>query len=891
MADTAKRIFVSAITVAIALAFAQSPSQSTRPVVERATLGNGLRVIAIRDPLAPVVTVEQNYLTGADETPAGFPGMAHAQEHMAFRGCAGITGDQIAAIYAQLGGDDNADTQQDITQYFATVPLEDLEVALRVDAACMQNVQDSQDEWAKERGAIEQEVARDLSTPVYKYISRLNEVMFAGTPYAHDALGTIDSFNATNAAMLKRFADEWYAPNNAVLVITGDMDPAAAITKVQQIYGSIPSRKLPPRPEVMLQPVKAQSFTIESDLPYQLVAVAYRFPGSDNSDFAAARVLSDVISSHRGALYDLVIQGKALETDFALGESYRKASAAFAIAALPAGADSAPVVSQIKKILADAVAKGLPAELFAAEQRSELASAEFERNSIAGLASSWSNAVAARGRTSPDEDVAAIKKVTLDDVNRVAKTYLVDQSSIVAVLKPSPSGAAVADKGFGGSEQLTAPPNKPVQLPQWAEAAVKSLTVPQLDLHPSDVTLANGMRLIVLTEKVSPTVTVAGEIRHEDDLETPPGKDGVADVMGGLFSYGTKTLDRTAFQKALDDIAAGESGGVNFSLRVLKQYFPRGIQLLADNELNPGLPEKAFQVVKQQTIDLVAGNLTSPSYRVQKALESGLLPPRDPMLREATPKTLSTVTLDDVKAYYSKTFRPDLTTIVVIGDITPQEARAEIEKCFGGWKAVGSKPDVTLPPVPGNHAASFQVPDNTQVQDSVILAEELGLNRFQPDYYALQLGNHVLGGGFYATRLYHDLRQVAGYVYTVDDSITANRTRSLYAVSYASDPRNVSKAAALVRRDLADMQAQDVSASELQQAKALLLRQIPLAGSSEDAIARGLLDRAQLDLPLDEPIRAAQRYFAMSAGDVRAAFAKWIRPNDFVQVVRGPAPQ
>src|SRR5579875_1049863 len=115
--------------------------------VTRATLDNGLRVVIVRDPLAPVATVEDNYLVGADETPAGFPGTAHAQEHMAFRGCVGLTADQIAAIYAQLGGYMDADTQQNITQYFVTVPTQDLEVALRVDAACMSNVEDLQDQW------------------------------------------------------------------------------------------------------------------------------------------------------------------------------------------------------------------------------------------------------------------------------------------------------------------------------------------------------------------------------------------------------------------------------------------------------------------------------------------------------------------------------------------------------------------------------------------------------------------------------------------------------------------------------------------------------------------------------------------------------------------------
>ena len=884
------RFPIYALFVTAAL-LAQSGSTTDAVTVTRATLDNGLRVVIVHDPLAPVVTVEENYLVGADETPAGFPGMAHAQEHMAFRGCKGLTGDQIAAIFAQLGGQGNADTQQNITQYFTTVPAQDLDVALRVDAACMQDMEDSQEQWSRERGAIEQEVARDLSNPTYKFIARLNEDLFAGTPYAHDALGTKASFDATTGASLKKFFNDWYAPNNAILVIVGNVDAAATLAKVKQYYSQIARRPVPSRPAINLRPVKAESFTLDSNLPYALAFIAYRMPGTDSPDYPAARILSDVLASQRGDLYALVPAGRALAAQFGLAETYRKASVGYAVAALPAATDAAPIIEEMKKIIANYVSKGLPADLVDAAKRSEIASAEFERNSIPGLATTWSQALAAEGRNSPDDNVAALRRVTLDDVNRIAKTYVANQGTIVATLKPKPSGVPVSEKGFGGAERLTSEPTKPVQLPVWAEAAVKSLAIPQPDIHPVDMVLRNGMRLIVETEKITPTITLLGNIRHEEKMETPPGKEGVADILDGLFPYGTKTLDRLAFQKALDDIAAIESAGSEFNLKVLKQYFTQGVQLLADNELNPALPDEGFKVVKQETSEFVAGNLTSPGYLTEMALLKALLPKGDPLLRETTPQTIGTVTLQDVKEYYTKAFRPDLTTVVVIGDITPEEARATIEKSFGAWTASGQKPDVTLPPVPPNKASAVHVSDPTAIQDSVALAEEVPINRFHPDYYALQLGNHVLGGGFYATRLYHDLRQVAGYVYTVEDSLTATKTRTVYGVNYASDPQNVSKARALVERDLIAMQKENVTPAELQQAKALLLRQIPLAESNEDAVAAGLLARAQMDLPLDEPIRAAKRYFAMSAEEVRAAFAKWIRPQDFVQVVRGPVPQ
>ena len=484
-----------------------------------------------------------------------------------------------------------------------------------------------------------------------------------------------------------------------------------------------------------------------------------------------------------------------------------------------------------------------------------------------------------------------MKKVTTEEVNRVAKKYLVDQQAITAELKPKPSGTPVSGQGFGGGEQTTAPPTKEVQLPSWASAKLLTLEKPPVAPAASDVTLPNGLRLIVRTEKITPTISVSGSVRNDPQMETASGKDGANDVLDDLFSYGTKTLDRLAFQKALDDIAADESAGYSFSLQVLKQDFSRGVQLLADNELNPALPADAFQVLKPQTAQFIAGRIKSPGYQTDRALTTALLPAGDPGLRQATPQTVSTLTLDDVKDYYAKTLRPDLTTIVVIGDITPAEARAVVEKWFGGWKASGEKPQVDPPSVPPNMASAAHVDDPSQLQDSVTLSQMVPINRFDPDYYPLQMANHVLGGGFYATRLYHDLREVAGYVYSVDVRLNAQKTRASYTVTYACDPQNVSKARDLIQRDLVAMQKENVTDAELQQAKALLLRQIPLAESSEQSVAGGLLARAQIGLPLDEPVRGADKYFSMTADQVKAAFAKWIRPDQFVQVVRGPAPQ
>ena len=142
----------------------------------------------------------------------------------------------------------------------------------------------------------------------------------------------------------------------------------------------------------------------------------------------------------------------------------------------------------------------------------------------------------------------------------------------------------------------------------WAAATLAKVTVPSSTLAPTDTTLPNGLRLIVQPETASDTVTVAGSIRHQDALQTPPGQEGVNEVLDGLFSFGTTSLDRVAYQKALDDIAAQASAGPSFSLHVLKSHFDRGVELRADNELHPALPPSDFTIVQKQTAQALAGD-------------------------------------------------------------------------------------------------------------------------------------------------------------------------------------------------------------------------------------------------------------------------------------------
>jgi len=852
----------------------------------RTTLPNGLRVVIVPDRLAPVVTTEINYLVGSNDAPAGFPGTAHATEHMMFRGSEGLDKDQLAELGARLGGDYNADTTETVTQYFYTAPADDLPVALHVEALRMAHLNMRQEDWDKERGAIEQEVSRDLSSPAYKYLSQLQAIMFAGTPYENDALGTRPSFDKTDATLLKAFWSRWYAPNNAILVIAGDVDPQTALADVKAAFGDIPHKALPEHRSAALAPVKPQTLSLPTDYPIGLVTLGYRMPGLKAKDFATADILSDVLSSERGTLYGLVPAGDALAAEFL----YRpKADVGYgvALAAFPKGGDGRALLAKLRGVLADAAAHGLPAELVAAAKRRELAQLGFRNDSISGVAQSWSQALAFQGLDSPDAIADAYKAVTPEAVNALARTLFDPSHAVTAVLTPEDSGKPTAGHGFGGAESFASAPDKPVALPDWASRALAALHVPEAPAAPVVSTLPNGLRLIVHPEHVTNTISVYGQIRQSSDLEEPKGQEGVGSVVDRLFDYGSTHMDRLAFQKALDDIAANENAGSTFTLKVLRSQFDRGLDLLADNELHPVFPAQAFAVVQRQVAGSLAGLLGSPDYLFRRAVQKAVVPGSDPSLRQATPRSVMGLKVSDAEAYFRHAYRPDLATIVVVGDITPEHARAAVEKAFDGWTADGPTPAVDLPSLPPSRRTQAYVPDRSTLQSEIRLAETLPVTASDPRHFMLTLGNSILGDGF-SSRLYRDLRVKTGYVYSVSSRLSWKRQRASYEISFGADAKNIGPARDLAVRDIEAMQKAPVSDDELNRAKASLLRQIPMERASYDLIGLEDLQLVDLGLPLDHSQLAARHYYAATPADVQAAFRDFLRPGDLAQIVQGP---
>jgi len=863
------------------------PAAPTGIEITRATLPNGLRIVVLRDRLAPLVTTWLNVEAGSDDEP--ITGLAHAQEHMFYRGSRTLSGAAPDEVAGFTGDQDNADTQSEITQFYHLVPSADLDLALQLDRARFHGILDSQRDWNEERGAIEQEVTRDNSDANYRLYVKVLHHLLAGTPYADEGLGTLESFGKqVNAPQLRAFYDAWYHPNNAIYVIAGDVDPQAAIASVRRFFGALPAVPVPAHRPGRLAPLEPATYSDTSDESSTEAMIAYRCPGYDDPAYAASVVLGDVLNSQRSDLFGLVAAGKAQAVEADLNQ-WPKAGFVQLISHVAVATKPKSAIADLEAVVAKYRASGVPADLVEAAKQREIIRDRTAASSLLNLAGTWSQALAVEHRT-PADDVAAIARVTPAQVDALLRTYFTAATVTTAYAVPKNGGAVTGGASAGTQESAKPESTKIEPLPRWAETALRQLAPPERTIAPVSFTLPNGLRVVVQTERASPAVAVAGTIVHDAGLEEPSGKSGVQSVLEALLPYGTKTYSRVAYQAQIDAISATVTNGFAFTLDVPSASFERGMQLLADDELHPALDATSFGVVRTERVDALSGDATNPDHLTAVASANALYPAGDPERRFATPGSVAALSLADVKAAYALAFRPDLTTIAIVGDVTPARARAALARWFGGWRSAGARPVVFPAVVADNAVAKIDIPATGRLQDTVLLQETLPITLADPDRAPLEVANTVLSGDF-SSVLIRDMRVTTGYVYFVGSALVAGKTRSLFGVRYGCAPENFAKAQAVLESDLSRLQAKPFDSERLQRAKSRLVSLVVLQADSYDDLAQRLVTNASQGFAPDHDYALARDELAATPRSVQWAMARWIRPRGFVRVVEGPAPR
>ncbi len=427
-------------------------------------------------------------------------------------------------------------------------------------------------------------------------------------------------------------------------------------------------------------------------------------------------------------------------------------------------------------------------------------------------------------------------------------------------------------------------------LPAWAQSALKApLRAPAEDVTSTVHRLRNGLRYAARYETVAPTVVLSGYIRTDPQLYEPAGKDGVNLLVDWLLGYVTTTYDRKAYQAQFEAIAATTKIQRSFSLQVQSKDFERGRRAagrraaayLVRRRVRGGQNGRGSRRRVQQRL---------PKTKADLAQRLALYPPGDPRRRDVTERTIAAISLSDVERYYRFAYRPDETTIAVVGDVSPERVGAAIDKYFGGWKTSGPRPTFRYPAL---HAAAapartVRVKSASSAQSQVTLKQVFHMSRTDADYVPLLLANTILSGEGTGSLLFEELRTRRGYVYSTDSELNVDSNGAEFSISYASDAKNVAPANAALIAIVKRLQTHALPAVELQRAKALLLAQRVLPLDSYTGVADDMLSGSKVGLAFT----GSEKYFwdallRTTPAQVQHALHR-IDPGKFIRVIVEP---
>ncbi|HEY2473483.1 MAG TPA: pitrilysin family protein [Candidatus Cybelea sp.] len=852
------------------------------------TLRNGLRVVVVEDHQTPVVHTGVWYGFGSLQETPGKTGLAHALEHMSFRGTPEISSGGLDDIVARLGAQMNGSTNYDYTQFYFEMPSDKIDVALAIDADRMQHLSLRPADWAIERNAVLNEIDGDSSSPFFNLLARVRAAAFPGQPAGRTPLGSREDVAQATVADIARYYHEWYAPNNATLVIAGDVNHATAFAKAERFFGAIPSKKLPGWTEK--DPVAAAPTTVEAQFPFpfEIVDLAYAIPGDTENGEPAISTLSTLLENQRSPFYRALV-----ESNIALGieanpDTQLKGGLLHVFIIVTPGHSAREAQAVFQATVDSILQNGYDPDLVLAVKRLTIAERLFDADSIDGIGDLAGYTYGIVHERVEDED-RRLDALTGADLLAATRTYM-HQPTVVGHLSPNespPRGSSQKSSAEASDDFSKRIPNGPIVAPSWIAKAVRTPTTARSKLAPVEFTLSNGLHVIVQNKPDRPTFVIKGSIASSPGF-APPGKDGIIHLASSAAYYGSLHYPFEQRRKATDEMGAFVTTGEDFSAQAQVGDFERVVAVLADGEAHPSFEDPWLNLERSQQANSLQSEGRISGVMVDRAYNRLLLADSDPSLRQPTAESVAGITRQDLLDYTARYWRPDLTTIAIVGDLSPDRVRTALEASFGTWTTSGPKPDphlMALPPATSGHEYI-----GTAANQVYIRLGQPAMSRSSVDYNTFAVLNQILGaGGAFESRLWQELRQKRGLVYSVDSSLEADADRGDLRVELNASPQRVVAAVTLVREQLQRLQAEPVTQTELQEAKVKLVSNALLEEASSDGQAQQILDIAVNHLPLDYYSTLNDRYARITAADVQRVAREYLHPDRLVEVYAGPS--
>jgi len=886
----------AALLVGVLVACSAGAVPASPTGVQQRTLSNGLQVLVREDHSAPLVCTYTWYRVGIRNEGPGESGLTHFLEHMAFKGTEQLSGREMNRLVTERGGYLNGFTSMDYTAYVETLPKGALDLALQIESERMARCTIDANDLEFEKGVVLSEFAGAENDPSFLLRRAVMAEQFPGQPYGRTIIGAKDDLRALTREAVASYYRRHYAPNNAFVVIVGDVSAEEAFAKAEHWFGGIPrGTAVSPAPNPGRGPTGEKRVRLELPGRTSYLQVVYEVPAIDHPDHIALEVLQNVLSGGRTsrvyqALVDTGLASTAGGWDY---ENPQPTAFFFEVHLSPGVAHQeaeAALDRVIESVRTDLVGDR---ELQKAKNRTK-ANFVYEADGCSNLARQIGYYHLLCGYDYLDTFPAKVDAVTAEDLRRVARKYFCRDNRTVGWL------VATGEEGGPGA----AAPSEPLDIhwrrgegapPDLADAPGLVPAPAGLSAVPAihELRLPNGLQAVLQENHSAPFVALYANVMAGPVFD-PPGKAGLASMCAEMLTRGTHKRTWQEIRESLEFAAADLSFGTGAQVgtasgRALRDDLGLLLDAAAEQLVMPSFPPEEIEKVRSL---IISGQESrdEDTFRVaEKEFFAHLYPEghplHDPPL--GTRESVSAITRDDLLAFHSRYYRPENTIVAIVGDIDPAAAAEAIKRAFGSWERGGEPARPSMPPVavPAEPVV-IQVPIPNKTQVDIALGFP-GISRRDPEYYSADLMNYVLGRGF-MSRLNMHIREQLGLAYYVWSNYWAYWDPGPWLLQMGVDPANVQKAMSAALEELRRIRAEPPPEEELALWKGYVEGTVALRMETFAGIAQNLVMSAFYDLGLYFPYEYPRILGSITADQVHEAAQRFVYPDGYVAVIAGP---
>jgi predicted Zn-dependent peptidase len=895
---------------------AQSTTQAAKAAradiaFEQFTLPNGLRVIVHTDRKAPIVSVNIWYHVGSKNELPGRTGFAHLFEHLMFQGSENYRGEFFEPFELVGTTDQNGTTNSDRTNYFQNVPTTALDMALWMESDRMGHFLGSvtQELLDEQRGVVKNEKRQGENNPYGQFYERLLKASYPkGHPYSWSTIGSMSDLDAASLDDVKRFFKTWYGPNNAVLVLAGDIDVATAKEKVTRYFGDIPAGPTMQQPKVDPAPRTASTReTMTDKVPQARVYRAWNIAQYGEADTEYLQLLSQVLGGSRSSRLDkrLVFQDKLADSVSTAAWSSLLGGLFFIQVDVKQGADVAAVEKALDEELARLLAEGPSASEL--EQARTVYKAGFVRGierigGFGGKADALAECAVFTGdpgcfRRSLD----ILEAATAADLTAAGKRWL-SKGDHTIVISPGERVPTVEEESATHPDMAAVPAADP-KFTTVATDVDRSKGVPQTTQFPDlkfpalqRAELSNGIKVILAERDTVPVVRLS--------LELPGGyvadagrKLGTASFTLGMLDEGSAGMDALAFGDRAEALGAQLGAGAaldgsNAYLSALKENLDPSVALFADMLRKPNFDAAEIERVRQSWIAGIKQEKARPNSAAQRLLPPLIYgqghPYAIPFSGTGSEASIASLTRDDLVAFHRDWVRPEGATLIVAGDTTLAEIMPVLEKHLGSWKGEGKAPapvavpTVALPQKP----RVFLVDQPGAIQANIFVGQAVP-STMDEQATEFEIANAVLGGEF-SSRLNMNLREDKGWAYGSYSFVQGARNQRPWLAFAAVQIDKTSESLAELQREISAYAtgAEPATPAEVAKIQATEIRSLPGSYETTAAVMGAIGGIVRYERDDDYVVQRRAEIEALTPAQVQA-MASTLKPDALTWVVVG----